>query len=79
MSANSIKCPSFDLNQITLYVQEYKAATSSLAYIGPLGLGSSAKVQNSSRHRVYGPRNEIYAGKNGGLISLFCVLSDRAL
>nr|POE73388.1 hypothetical protein CFP56_08694 [Quercus suber] len=22
-------------------------------------------VQKSSRHRVYGPRNEIYAGKNG--------------
>ncbi|KAL0016263.1 hypothetical protein SO802_003332 [Lithocarpus litseifolius] len=46
LSADIIKCPSFDLNQITLYMQEYKAATSSPAYISPLGLGSSAKVQN---------------------------------
>nr|POE73378.1 histone-lysine n-methyltransferase atxr3 [Quercus suber] len=45
-------------------MQEYKAATSSPAYISQLGLGSSAKVQKPSRHLVYGPGNEIYAGKN---------------
>ena len=79
LSANIIKCPSFDLNQITFYMQEYKAATSPPAYISPLGLGPGAKVWKPSRHRVYGPRNEIYAGKNGGFISLYCVLSTRAL
>uniref|UniRef100_A0A7N2KUC6 ATXR3 C-terminal domain-containing protein n=1 Tax=Quercus lobata TaxID=97700 RepID=A0A7N2KUC6_QUELO len=55
----------FNFVMLRSVVQEYKAATSPPAYISPLGLGPGAKVWKPSRHRVYGPRNEIYAGKNG--------------